>query len=697
MEGGSREAVSSSGQLEDWAAGVAADLNEERENKATDPSRQTNDRDVTSPNRPRNGNTQVSTVAKRARQFQERDSSPDDDNVGKDGGPRPKLPRPDKKETCPRCNSLDTKFCYYNNYNIKQPRFYCKTCQRYWTAGGTLRNIAPGSGRRKSKSKAAVREQRNSPSLAEQLTAAAAAAQTGIFGLSVNTTAAYPALLAAADPAAILASGSAATAAYAHQQLLGAHGGLAGLKLAGVSQLHGAQWTGGTGLASDLNGTAALREHLQAHLGSGSAMPASLAHMTTGQQNMGGVDTRVLLNGHGDGPAAMALSQASAQAQHGRGDGGHPSSAPGSPQHQQQQQASSPQQPNSQLSQQPSPPQAHQNGAASEEPDADALVEGTDVVVQGRRIRIKADIDTMGSAGFILGGGGGGSSLAGSQLASLNLPPSMASLAAVMGPGGGPSSLGGNLHPLLCAQESGASGNLLDGAQSSLSRHNLQLALQQHQIVQQQQQQHESLQQLNGLLPHSSAALHAHHPLLHGLSNQNGNPSAAVSSTAAAAVAALDPLQRTALLQQAAGLGGVGWLQGGSSVLPSSLLLQVPSQSSSMNAPGSSSAADWLSLAAAAAAACPKVHAPVATHGAVDCSSGGIVGAAQMLHAQAAAAFAAGGGCSSGVGWPGSGSFPAVPGGAPSWSLWSSYGGPASGHYAGYALQAAAAAYSGAR
>jgi transposase-like protein len=34
---------------------------------------------------------------------------------------------------CPRCDSLDTKFCYYNNYNINQPRHFCKNCQRYWT------------------------------------------------------------------------------------------------------------------------------------------------------------------------------------------------------------------------------------------------------------------------------------------------------------------------------------------------------------------------------------------------------------------------------------------------------------------------------------------------------------------------------------------------------------------------------------
>lgn len=41
-------------------------------------------------------------------------------------GPRPKLPRPEGIACCPRCKSEDTKFCYYNNYNIKQPRFFCK-------------------------------------------------------------------------------------------------------------------------------------------------------------------------------------------------------------------------------------------------------------------------------------------------------------------------------------------------------------------------------------------------------------------------------------------------------------------------------------------------------------------------------------------------------------------------------------------
>ncbi|XP_066331776.1 dof zinc finger protein 4-like [Miscanthus floridulus] len=50
---------------------------------------------------------------------------------------------------CPRCNSSNTKFCYYNNYNLTQPRHFCKTCRRYWTKGGALRNVPIGGGCRK--------------------------------------------------------------------------------------------------------------------------------------------------------------------------------------------------------------------------------------------------------------------------------------------------------------------------------------------------------------------------------------------------------------------------------------------------------------------------------------------------------------------------------------------------------------------
>ena len=66
-------------------------------------------------------------------------------------GQREKLKRPDKVLPCPRCNSMDTKFCYFNNYNVNQPRHFCKNCQRYWTAGGAMRNVPVGAGRRKNR------------------------------------------------------------------------------------------------------------------------------------------------------------------------------------------------------------------------------------------------------------------------------------------------------------------------------------------------------------------------------------------------------------------------------------------------------------------------------------------------------------------------------------------------------------------
>ncbi|XP_010540512.1 PREDICTED: dof zinc finger protein DOF1.5-like [Tarenaya hassleriana] len=59
--------------------------------------------------------------------------------------------RPDKIIPCPRCKSVETKFCYFNNYNVNQPRHFCRGCQRYWTAGGTLRNVPVGAGRRKTR------------------------------------------------------------------------------------------------------------------------------------------------------------------------------------------------------------------------------------------------------------------------------------------------------------------------------------------------------------------------------------------------------------------------------------------------------------------------------------------------------------------------------------------------------------------
>lgn len=74
--------------------------------------------------------------------------------------------QPPPLHKCPRCDSSNTKFCYYNNYSLSQPRYFCKACRRYWTQGGTLRNVPVGGGCRKSK-----RAKTSSSSLSNSLSA----------------------------------------------------------------------------------------------------------------------------------------------------------------------------------------------------------------------------------------------------------------------------------------------------------------------------------------------------------------------------------------------------------------------------------------------------------------------------------------------------------------------------------------------
>ncbi|KAK2976859.1 hypothetical protein RJ640_009310 [Escallonia rubra] len=62
-----------------------------------------------------------------------------------------KLPQPEIQLKCPRCESTNTKFCYFNNYSLSQPRHFCKTCRRYWTRGGALRNVPVGGGCQRNK------------------------------------------------------------------------------------------------------------------------------------------------------------------------------------------------------------------------------------------------------------------------------------------------------------------------------------------------------------------------------------------------------------------------------------------------------------------------------------------------------------------------------------------------------------------
>ncbi|KAL4383888.1 hypothetical protein GQ457_15G004850 [Hibiscus cannabinus] len=79
------------------------------------------------------------------------ESSKNEEKTETNGSQEKTLKKPDKILPCPRCNSNETKFCYYNNYNVNQPRHFCKNCQRYWTAGGAMRNVPVGAGRRKTK------------------------------------------------------------------------------------------------------------------------------------------------------------------------------------------------------------------------------------------------------------------------------------------------------------------------------------------------------------------------------------------------------------------------------------------------------------------------------------------------------------------------------------------------------------------
>lgn len=75
-----------------------------------------------------------------------------------------KLSQPETAMKCPRCESTNTKFCYFNNYSLSQPRHFCKTCRRYWTRGGALRSVPVGGGcRRNKKSKGSRGSRSKSP------------------------------------------------------------------------------------------------------------------------------------------------------------------------------------------------------------------------------------------------------------------------------------------------------------------------------------------------------------------------------------------------------------------------------------------------------------------------------------------------------------------------------------------------------
>ncbi|KAK1265584.1 Dof zinc finger protein DOF5.1 [Acorus gramineus] len=87
-----------------------------------------------------------------------------------------KIPQPETALKCPRCDSSNTKFCYFNNYSLSQPRHFCKTCRRYWTRGGALRNVPVGGGCRRNKRSSKSSSSSKSPNPGSSSSSAAAAA-----------------------------------------------------------------------------------------------------------------------------------------------------------------------------------------------------------------------------------------------------------------------------------------------------------------------------------------------------------------------------------------------------------------------------------------------------------------------------------------------------------------------------------------
>ncbi|KAJ6811541.1 uncharacterized protein M6B38_153180 [Iris pallida] len=85
---------------------------------------------------------------------------------------RVRPPNPEQALKCPRCESSNTKFCYYNNYSLTQPRYFCKGCRRYWTQGGSLRNVPVGGGCRKNKRSSSSSSSSSSKNKPQPLTTA---------------------------------------------------------------------------------------------------------------------------------------------------------------------------------------------------------------------------------------------------------------------------------------------------------------------------------------------------------------------------------------------------------------------------------------------------------------------------------------------------------------------------------------------
>ncbi|KAA8518891.1 hypothetical protein F0562_016335 [Nyssa sinensis] len=96
------------------------------------------------------------------------------------------IPMPEAALKCPRCESTNTKFCYFNNYSLTQPRHFCKTCRRYWTRGGALRNVPVGGGCRRNKKSKGSSSKSPASSSDRQMAAASTSAVSSSGGGTAN-------------------------------------------------------------------------------------------------------------------------------------------------------------------------------------------------------------------------------------------------------------------------------------------------------------------------------------------------------------------------------------------------------------------------------------------------------------------------------------------------------------------------------
>ncbi|KAL6846971.1 hypothetical protein ACP4OV_022824 [Aristida adscensionis] len=104
---------------------------------------------------------------------------------------------------CPRCDSTNTKFCYFNNYSLSQPRHFCKACRRYWTRGGALRNVPVGGGCRRNTKRASKKSSRGGGGGAAAATSSSSTTSTATTATTTTTTTATTSAAAVAAAEAI--------------------------------------------------------------------------------------------------------------------------------------------------------------------------------------------------------------------------------------------------------------------------------------------------------------------------------------------------------------------------------------------------------------------------------------------------------------------------------------------------------------